>query len=200
MESHDQLVRSAAAAGSAPEVYEKVVRLLDLLAGLNSHPYLEGHLALKGGTALNLFVFDVPRLSVDIDVNYVGAADLQTMLAERPAAERAIEAVCSRLGLQVRRAPSDHAGGKWRLSFTTASGRPGGLELDLNYLLRTPLWAVATAESRSIGSLPVRRYGKSHRKTSHHGPESLGALLSSIIRAGVPLPPAGSKVVHLGPS
>ncbi|MFN2188831.1 MAG: nucleotidyl transferase AbiEii/AbiGii toxin family protein, partial [Candidatus Promineifilaceae bacterium] len=31
--------------------------------------------ALKGGTTLNLFVFDVPQLSVDIDVNYVGAAD-----------------------------------------------------------------------------------------------------------------------------
>jgi predicted nucleotidyltransferase component of viral defense system len=50
-------------------------RLLELLAGLESHPYLRGRLALKGGTALNVFVFDLPRLSVDIDLNYVGAAD-----------------------------------------------------------------------------------------------------------------------------
>ncbi len=67
IESHDQLVRGAAEAGFSPEAYEKVARLLDLLAGLNSHPYVRGRLALKGGTALNLFVFDVPRLSVDID-------------------------------------------------------------------------------------------------------------------------------------
>jgi len=158
MESLDQLVRGAAEAGFSPEAYEKVARLLDLLAGLNSHPYLRGRLALKGGTALNLFVFEVPRLSVDIDVNYVGAADVKTMLEQRPEVERAIEAVCSRLGLQVRRAPSDHAGGKWRLSLTTASGRPGTLELDVNFLLRTPLWTVAIAESRQVGSLPVVRF------------------------------------------
>ena len=158
MESHDQLVRGAAEAGFSPEAYEKVARLLDLLAGLNSHPYLRARLALKGGTALNLFVFDVPRLSVDIDVNYVGSTDLKTMLEERPQVERAIEAVCSRLGLQVRRAPSVHAGGKWRLSLTTASGRPGTLELDVNFLLRTPLWPVVIAESRQVGSLPVVRF------------------------------------------
>jgi len=28
---------------------------------------------LKGGTALNLFLLDLPRLSVDIDLNYIGA-------------------------------------------------------------------------------------------------------------------------------
>jgi hypothetical protein len=37
-------------------------------------------MVLKGGTALNLFVLDVPRLSVDIDLNYIGAADRETML------------------------------------------------------------------------------------------------------------------------
>lgn len=60
-ESHDQLVRAAAEAGFSPQAYEKVARLLDLFAGLNYHPYLRGRLALKGCTALNLFVFDVPR-------------------------------------------------------------------------------------------------------------------------------------------
>ena len=58
----------------------------------------------------------------------------------------------------MRRAPSDHAGGKWRLSLTTASGRPGTLELDVNFLLRTPLWPVLIAESRQVGSLPVVRF------------------------------------------
>jgi len=44
----------------------------------------------KDGTALNLFHFDVPRLSVDIDLNYVGAIDRDTMLAEKPKAEQAV--------------------------------------------------------------------------------------------------------------
>ncbi|MCG2795115.1 MAG: nucleotidyl transferase AbiEii/AbiGii toxin family protein [Actinomycetia bacterium] len=39
-----------------------------------SWPKGEGKLVLKGGTALNLFYLDMPRLSVDIDLNYIGAA------------------------------------------------------------------------------------------------------------------------------
>lgn len=37
-------------------------------------PYVakETDFALKGGTAINLFVRDMPRLSVDIDLTYVG--------------------------------------------------------------------------------------------------------------------------------
>ena len=77
---------------------------------------LKTRIALKGGSALNLFYFDVPRLSVDIDLNSIGAADRETMLAERPKLEQAVQAVCSREGLTVRRMPSEHAGGKWRLT------------------------------------------------------------------------------------
>jgi hypothetical protein len=64
----------------------------------------------------------------------------------------AIEAVCGRLGLRLRRAPSDHAGGKWRLSYVTVTGRPGALELDLNFLLRTPLWPHVVSGSRPVGT------------------------------------------------
>lgn len=82
------------------------------MEGLRSHPFLRDRLALKGGTALNLFFFDLPRLSVDIDLNYIGAADRKTMLAERPKVEEAVQAVCSREGMTVTRRPEEHAGGK----------------------------------------------------------------------------------------
>ena len=146
-----ELAREAAATGFPSESLEKVLRLLDLLGMLRSHPYLKERIALKGGTALNLFVFDVPRLSVDVDLNYIGAVDRETMLAERPKVDEAVQAVCERAGLRVRRIPDDHAGGKWRLSFTGAEGRDVTLELDLNYLLRTPLWRPVIADSRPVG-------------------------------------------------
>ena len=69
----DRLIAEFEATGFQPEFLEKTFHLLALLDAVNSHPFLRGKLALKGGTALNLFVFDVPRLSVDIDLNYVGA-------------------------------------------------------------------------------------------------------------------------------
>lgn len=74
MRSLDQLQRAAADTGFPADGLEKVLHLLQLLDALRAHPYLKTRLALKGGTALNLFEFDVPRLSVDIDLNYVGEA------------------------------------------------------------------------------------------------------------------------------
>ena len=47
-------------------------------------PYLEksGHFALKGGTAINLFVRDMPRLSVDIDLTYLPLNTREEALAD----------------------------------------------------------------------------------------------------------------------
>ena len=66
-----ELAREATATGFGAEPLKKVFRLMALLDALGSHPFLKTRIALKGGTALNLFYFDVPRLSVDIDLNYV---------------------------------------------------------------------------------------------------------------------------------
>ena len=155
----ESLAREVAATGFGGEPLERVFQLMTLLDGLNSHPFLKPRLALKGGTALNLFHFAVPRLSVDIDLNYVGAADREAMLAERPKIEQAVQAVCSREGFNIKRMPTDHAGGKWRLTYTGAKGYPGKLELDVNFMLRTPLWPCVVIACHPVGSLraaPVR--------------------------------------------
>lgn len=157
MLSRDQLHRAAADSGFQVESYEKAHVLVGLLEAVRAHPFLGQRMALKGGTALNLFVLDLPRLSVDIDVNYIGASDRATMLAERPRVEQALEQVFGRMGLAVKRAPTEHAGGKWRLSYTTALGRPGSLEVDVNFMFRTPLWPAAPRDSRPIGGQSAAR-------------------------------------------
>ena len=103
--SSEKLSEEARTTGFRPEVLEKVIHLLNLLEGFQGHPFLKGRLVLKGGTALNLFIFDLPRLSVDIDLNYIGAADRETMLEERPKVAQAVRAVCSREGVNITRAP-----------------------------------------------------------------------------------------------
>jgi hypothetical protein len=129
------LAREAAATGFGAEPLEKVFHLMALL------------------DALNLFHFDVPRLSVDIDLNYVGAADRETMLAERPRIELAVQTVCSREGLAIKRMPTDHAGGKWRLTYVGSKGGSENLELDINFMLRTPLWPCIVTDCHPVGSL-----------------------------------------------
>lgn len=157
MLSREQLLREFAATGFQAEPLEKAVYLLELLELLNSHPFLKGRIVLKGGTALNLFLFDLPRLSVDIDLNYIDAVDRATMLLEKPKLEQAVQAVCGRLGIQVKRVPGDHAGGKWRLAHASALGGSGTMELDLNMLLRTPLWPPVITDSHPIGAFTARQ-------------------------------------------
>ncbi len=150
--SAERLTTEAEITGFRTELLEKVIHLLNLLDAFRSHPFLKGKLVLKGGTALNLFIFNVPRLSVDIDLNYIGAEDREAMLAERPRIEQAIQAVFSREGFTVRRMPEEHAGGKWSLRYESAIGQGGNLEVDLNFMYRIPLWPVTSMNSHSVGS------------------------------------------------
>jgi len=152
--SRELLIREAQETGFRPEILEKVLQLLHLLESFLSHPYLKDRIVLKGGTALNLFYFDVPRLSVDIDLNYIGAVDRASMLEERPAIEEAIQAVCSREEFAVRRQPGEdaHAGGKWSLRYESGLDQGGNIEVDLNFMLREPLFPVAIMDSRPVGS------------------------------------------------
>lgn len=150
--SIERLQAEAESTGFRPEVLEKVILLLRLLGTIQTHPFLRGKLALKGGTALNLFLFDVPRLSVGIDLNYVGAATREEMMAERPKLEDALGAVFAREGFSVVRIPVDHAGGRWALRYQSALGGGGNLEVDLNYMFRVPLWTPVAQDSRRVGS------------------------------------------------
>ena len=165
--SRESLQREAAATGFRPEVLEKVFLLLDLLEAINAHPALSGKLALKGGTALNLFLFDAPRLSVDIDLNYIStknpvatedyAGEREAMRADRPHVERTIELIARRLGLTPQTPKKEqHAGRSWVLRYASALGGTDNLKIDLVYTLRLPLWPPARCDSRQVGSRQVR--------------------------------------------
>lgn len=149
--SNERLIDIANQTGFRSDILEKAIQLLGLLEALRDHPTLKGKLALKGGTALNLFYLDIPRLSIDLDLNYVGAASREDMLSERPDIEQAIRAVCSREGFSVIRVPDEHAGGKYQLRYEAAAGGGGNLELDVNYMYRVPLWPAADMNSHRLG-------------------------------------------------
>ncbi len=155
--SHERLLNEAAATGFRAEILEKSIQLTSLLDALNAHPHLRDRWALKGGTALNLFHFDLPRLSVDADLNYVGAAGREEAMADRPQVERALHAVFVREGFAVTRVPTSHAGGKWRLRYAAAAGGEANLKVDLNLMLRVPLWPVERRTSVPVGSFTAAR-------------------------------------------
>jgi len=115
---------------------EKALRLKEILQELARHPFLQDKLVLKGGTAINLFLFNLPRLSVDIDLNYVGQVERDRMLEERPLVERAVEQVCRGLGHQIQSGINEHALREYYLGFTNAAGRSDRLQIEINFLMR----------------------------------------------------------------
>jgi len=64
------LTRQAQGLGFITTSFEKMTRLIEILHFLNDTDELRESLALKGGTAINLTVFNLPRLSVDIDLDF----------------------------------------------------------------------------------------------------------------------------------
>lgn len=131
---------AVSARGFAPRTVDKVDRLLDLMEEMGRHPDLAGKLAMHGGTAINLFMLDAPRLSVDIDVSYIGALDRDGMLAERPRVERGIEEVARYLGYDVPPTKSEHAGRTFMLRYRGDWG-PDHVKVDCVFLNRSPLVA-----------------------------------------------------------
>jgi len=74
------------------DLYDKQVRLL-----MRVLPYVaeESCFALKGGTAINLFIRDLPRLSVDIDLTYLPVAERGRSLSD---IDMALKRIGERIG------------------------------------------------------------------------------------------------------
>lgn len=69
--------------GFIPSTLEKVERLIRILEWMNDDEKLNRLLALKGGTAINIAIFDFPRLSVDIDLDLIENLEKEDMINER---------------------------------------------------------------------------------------------------------------------
>jgi predicted nucleotidyltransferase component of viral defense system len=91
------------------EHYRHQVALL-----IETFPFVadEPQFALKGGTAINLFFRDMPRLSVDIDLTYLP-------VAPRPESLAAINAAMKRIAASLRSKRSSHEQGDIRVPPTT---------------------------------------------------------------------------------
>ncbi len=121
------------------EVVEKATRLCRLLADARIHPFLGPRLVLKGGTALNLFHLGVRRLSVDADLNYVGALDAETTAGERPSILAALRAVAEGQGYRVSESVDAHASSAVFLGYRNEGGSQDSLKLEVNYMYRASL-------------------------------------------------------------
>ncbi|MCF0262112.1 MAG: nucleotidyl transferase AbiEii/AbiGii toxin family protein [Sphaerochaetaceae bacterium] len=78
-----EISRKAIEQGFVRDTFEKVIRLKEILKFFSEESFLQNHLILKGGTAINLTLFNLPRLSVDIDMDYIPNDSREEMLVIR---------------------------------------------------------------------------------------------------------------------
>ena len=91
---------------------QEYVDTVRLLLAIAPAVFQSSHFALKGGTALNLFLHDMPRLSVDIDVVFTDHTPtredaLRTIAANLQAARSAISAMGFRATLPTTKSGDD---------------------------------------------------------------------------------------------
>lgn len=151
--SLEYLERCAAKTGYQVDALEKVTRLGEIAGEIGRHPSLSGALALKGGTAINLCSGPPTRLSVDLDFNFVGCSDRDGMVQARPAIERTLTDLMRRMGYQVQHSAEAAASRKIYAQYRSVLCPSDRVELDINYLWRTPLAGVRSAELWQPGDL-----------------------------------------------
>lgn len=117
---------------------EKVVRLMDVLNFI--HKELDTYfdkLVLKGGTAINLMYTNLARLSVDIDLDYIGSLEKEQTLKDKELILEALDAFMVKEGYSV----SDKSRGSVILAsrtyaYTNAFGNRDNIKVEINFIDR----------------------------------------------------------------
>ncbi len=111
---------------------EKVLRLFSILNFIIDSDF-KNALALKGGTAINLFLLDLPRLSVDIDLDFNLPLERKEMISYRENIDWHIRSFMENEGYHLSdKSKFVHTLDSYVYSYQTTSGSNDVLKLEIN--------------------------------------------------------------------
>ncbi len=123
------------------DTLEKVLRLSEILNYLNTNPLTKEHLVLKGGTAINLTVFNLPRLSVDIDLDFAQNLSRDDMMSTRERIREDIKIYMSTQGYAISpRSKAYHSLDSFVFTYTNLGGMNDNIKIEINYSLRAHIF------------------------------------------------------------
>ena len=132
-----EMAELAAKYGFQRDTFEKVLRLKKILERFQQDDLLNKHLLLKGGTAINLTIFSLPRLSVDIDMDYVPNDSRDDMLSEREKISETIKVIMEDEGYQLAsNSRFSHSLDAFHYQYQNSGGNRDMIKIELNYSLR----------------------------------------------------------------
>lgn len=128
---------------------EKVLRLVDVLQYIAQNDKLSDCLVLKGGTAINLTVFEMPRLSVDIDLDFHRDCTLDGMLQHRAVINAEILAYMSSQGYSLSPSTKNpHSLDSWVFFYHNSAGNRDNIKIEINYSMRQHIFIPQKREIR----------------------------------------------------
>lgn len=121
---------------------EKVLRLTDVLQFIANNSKFNHCLVLKGGTAINLTVFMMPRLSVDIDLDFHSDCTREEMLESRSAINAELQAYMASQGYVLSSGTKNpHSLDSWIFFYQNAAGNRDNIKIEINYSMRQHIYA-----------------------------------------------------------
>lgn len=140
--NRNELGKVAKERGFVRDTFEKVLRLKEVLAYINMDEVLKDHLVLKGGTAINMTIFNLPRLSVDIDMDFTPNLPLEEMEDTRKEITERLTRYMQDEGYQLSPASRySHSLDSFLFQYQNARGNKDNIKVELNYSLRSHIFA-----------------------------------------------------------
>jgi len=123
--------------GFVRDTYEKTLRLVEVLQFIESDTLLFDSFALKGGTAINLMIIQLPRLSVDIDLDYCRSISREIMIEDRTVITDKITLFMDANGYR----HSDKSKRHYSLEshvfeYTNSGGAKDNIKIEINFSMR----------------------------------------------------------------
>lgn len=129
--------RLARELGFVRDTFEKVCRLADILKCMEDDALLSNFLALKGGTAINLTILDLPRLSVDIDLDFSENLPRDEMFSTRQKITERLEKYMRAFGYSLSlKSKNYHALDSFVYEYQNLGGMKDNLKIEINYMMR----------------------------------------------------------------
>ena len=128
---------------------EKVMRLIDILETIFSSEW-KNKFVLKGGTAINLFYMNLPRLSVDIDLDYIGKTREETLL-DKESFRTFLKGILFQKGYSLSDASKEYfALDSYVFQYINNAGNKDNIKVETNFLDRSHIMPI---EKKIISAL-----------------------------------------------
>lgn len=175
----DYLLKLSQQTGFQRYNLEKAYRLVHIMQDIENDTELNKLLAIKGGTAINFIYYKTPRLSVDIDLNYVGSPEKEVMLSDYARIDKLLNKIVKAAGYTVK-PERKYALLRHYLNYIDVKGNKDNIKVEINFLERVPAVEIVRRDFRHLFDVPV------FKVNTYCLEELFASKLRALIRRGTP--------------